>query len=250
MTRPTHDDNRWHVISHCLTAASHFVPPSQSPAPALQSLRDMIPSLPDEANKANGPPATVQQTLELVRTASNLLFHLDGYSFTNPLSWESVARAGRILEDLTIQLEAIVRKETADLVRGLYVIVDPKVTGGREPMAIARASVRGGARMLQLRDKLRDKGQSLALGFELQKLCADSGVSLIINDHVDIATIVGSAGLHVGQTDIPVDAARQVLAPGQMLGRSNNSIEQLVESEQMGADHVAFGAVFETDTTG
>ena len=164
MTRPTHDDNRWHVISHCLTAASHFVPPSQSPAPALQSLRDMIPSLPNEVNKAIGPPATVQQTLELVRTASNLLFHLDGYSFTNPLSWESVARAGRILEDLTIQLEAIVRKETADLVRGLYVIVDPKVTGGREPMAIARASVRGGARMLQLRDKLRDKGQSLALG--------------------------------------------------------------------------------------
>ena len=104
--------------------------------------------------------------------------------------------------------------------------------------------------MLQLRDKLRDKGQSLALGFELQKLCTDSGVSLIINDHVDIAAIVGSAGLHVGQTDIPVDAARQVLAPGQMLGRSNSGIEQLVESEHMGADHVAFGAVFETNTTG
>ena len=104
--------------------------------------------------------------------------------------------------------------------------------------------------MLQLRDKFRDKGESLALAFDLQKLCASSGVSLIINDHVDIAAIVDSAGIHLGQTDVPVNQARLVLAPGQVLGRSNRDIEQLIESERMGADHVAFGAIFETNTTG
>ena len=250
MTRHGGNYSLYQVIFHCLATVSMFVPPTQSPVSALRSLRDTIPSLPTGANKGNVPPTTAQQTLELVSTASNLLSHLDESSAANPLGWESVAGVLRILEDLKIQLGAIVRKEKAHLVKGLYVIIDPRVTGGRDPMAIAQASVRGGARMLQLRDTLRDKGQSIALGFELQKLCTDSGVSLIINDHVDIAAIVGSAGLHVGQTDIPVDAARQVLAPGQMLGRSNSGIEQLVESEHMGADHVAFGAVFETNTTG
>ncbi len=206
--------------------------------------------MPSTAESSDGPPATAQQTLELVLSASQLLSHLDESSNANPLGWETVAAITRILDDLTVQLGSTVRKEKADLVRGLYVIIDPRVTGGREPMAIAQASVRGGARMLQLRDKLRDKGESLALAFDLQKLCAESGVSLIVNDHFDIAAIVGSAGVHVGQTDIPVDRARQVLAPQQVLGRSNRDIEQLVESEQMGADHVAFGAVYETNTTG
>ncbi len=117
-------------------------------------------------------------------------------------------------------------------------------------MEIAKAAVRGGARMLQLRDKLRDKGESLPLAIGLQKLCAESGASLILNDHADVAAIVGSAGLHVGQTDLPVEQARQVLAPNQVLGRSNHEIEELLESERMGVDHVAFGAIYHTDTKG
>ena len=84
----------------------------------------------------------------------------------------------------------------------------------------------------------------------MQKLCLESGASLIINDHADIAAVVGSAGLHVGQTDLPVEQARRVLAPQQILGRSNHEIEELVESEQMGADHVAFGAIYHTVTKG
>ena len=85
---------------------------------------------------------------------------------------------------------------------------------------------------------------------DLQKLCHESGASLILNDHADVAAIVGSAGLHVGQTDLPVEQARLVLAPHQVLGRSNHEIEELVESERMGADHVAFGAIYHTDTKG
>ena len=250
MTNPSLDYSRYQAIFHCLEAASRFVAPVQSPVPALRNLRDIIPSLPTVNNVSDGPPATAQQTLELIRAASNLLSHLNESSSANPLGWETMVGITRILEDLAAQLGSTVRKEKADLVSGLYVIIDPRVTGGREPLAIAQASVRGGARMLQLRDKLRDKGESLRLAFELQKLCADSGVSLIVNDHVDIAAIIGSIGVHVGQSDIPVDQARQVLSPGQVLGRSNRDIEQLVESEQMGADHVAFGAVFNTNTTG
>ncbi|PKB74055.1 MAG: thiamine-phosphate diphosphorylase [SAR202 cluster bacterium Io17-Chloro-G8] len=136
------------------------------------------------------------------------------------------------------------------MVRGLYVIIDPQVTGGRDPFVIAKAAIQGGARMLQLRDKLRDKGESLPLAHDLQKLCAEAGASLILNDHADVAAIVGAAGLHVGQTDLPVEQARQVLASHQVVGRSNHEIEELVESERMGADHVAFGSIYHTDTKG
>ena len=245
--------SHYQVIFHCIESASRFVPPALSPAPALQSLRDVIPSLPAASAMAetdDGPPTSAQQTLELVSVAADLLSHLDESSSANPLGWETLAGVGRILDALTSQLGSAIRREKADLVRGLYVIIDPQVTGGRDPLAIAQAAIQGGARMLQLRDKLRDKGESLPLAIDLQKLCAKSGASLILNDHADVAAIVGSAGLHVGQTDLPVEQARQVLAPHQVLGRSNHEIEELLESERMGVDHVAFGAVYHTDTKG
>ena len=216
----------------------------------MQSLRDIIRSLASLSEPEMSPPRTAQQTLELVSTASKLLSHVNDSSSVNGLEREPVSNIIQVLNELTIQLGSSVRKEKANLIKGLYVIIDPKVTGGRNPLTIAQASVRGGASMLQLRDKFRDKDESLALAFDLQKLCASSGVSLIINDHVDIAAIVESDGVHVGQTDVPVNQARLVLAPGQVLGRSNRDIEQIIESERMGADHVAFGAIFDTNTTG
>ncbi len=104
--------------------------------------------------------------------------------------------------------------------------------------------------MLQLRDKLRDKGEILPLATALQKLCQDNDVLLIINDHVDLAAALGTdlVGAHVGQTDLPVAQARQVLLPQQVLGRSNREIDLLIQSQEMGADHVAFGAIYPSTT--
>ncbi|SVD66741.1 uncharacterized protein METZ01_LOCUS419595, partial [marine metagenome] len=112
------------------------------------------------AETDDGPPTSAQQTLELVSVAADLLSHLDESSSANPLGWETLAGVGRILDALTSQLGSAIRREKADLVRGLYVIIDPQVTGGRDPLAIAQAAIQGGARILQLRDKLRDKGES------------------------------------------------------------------------------------------
>ncbi len=229
------------------------MPPAQSPAPALQSLRDLIPSMPAASAMAetdDGPPTSAQETLQLASLAGNLLSLLDESSPANPLGWETLAGVKRTLDELTDQLASTIRKEKADLVRGLYVIIDPQVTGGREPLAIAHAAIQGGASMLQLRDKLRDKGESLPLAIELQKLCTGAGASLIINDHADVASIVGSAGLHIGQTDLPVEQAQRIIASHQVIGRSNRELEQIVESEQMGADHVAIGAIYRTTTKG
>ncbi len=168
----------------------------------------------------------------------------------NPLGGEMMSALFNVLADLAAESGAAVRRERSGLIRGLYVIIDPEVTGGRDPFTVAQAALRGGASILQLRDKLRDKGESLPLALALQKLCQESGAQLIMNDHADLAAVVGSAGLHVGQTDMPVHQARQVLAAGQVVGRSNHEIEELIESQEMEADHLAFGPIYQTGTKG
>ena len=187
------------------------------------------------------------EALNLANTAAGLLSTLD---IGAEIPDDSALQLRRALDDAMSRIGAAIRQAQADRIRGLYVIIDPEVTGGRDPLDIARAAVNGGARMLQLRDKLRDKGEQLPLGMALRDLCAANDALLIINDHADLAAALGPdhVGLHVGQTDLPVAEARKVLAPGQVLGRSNREIDLIVESQQMGADHVAFGAMYTTTT--
>ena len=195
-------------------------------------------------------PQTGEQALSLIATAQMLLSQLATGESSSPLPSETAVHVRNDLAELAAEVGAAVRREKAEQVRGLYVIIDPQVTGGREPYDIAVAAINGGARMLQLRDKLRDKGESLPLALALQDLCHRNGALLIINDHADVAAAVGSGGLHVGQTDLPVAQARQILSPHQVLGRSNREYEQLEESRAMGADHVAFGAIYATTSKG
>ncbi len=194
-----------------------------------------------------GRPGNRREALALAGAARNLL---EVMLNAGQIGADSALQLRRALDDATARIGGVMRKEQADRIRGLYVIIDPEVTGGREPLDIARAAINGGARMLQLRDKLRDKGEQLPLGEALRDLCAANGALLIINDHADLAAALGGddVGLHVGQTDLPVSEARKILAPGQVLGRSNREIDLIVESQQMGADHVAFGAMYTTTT--
>ena len=187
------------------------------------------------------------ESLILADTALGLLSTLE---IGGEIPADSALQLRRALDDAMSRIGAAVRQAQAERIHGLYVIIDPEVTGGRDPLDIARAAVNGGARMLQLRDKLRDKGEQLPLGIALRDLCATNDALLIINDHADLAAALGPehVGLHVGQTDLPVAEARKILAPGQVLGRSNREIDLIVESQQMGADHVAFGAMYTTTT--
>ena len=187
------------------------------------------------------------EALNLAHTARGLLSLLE---IGGEIPADAALQLNRALDDAVSRIGAALRQTQADRIRGLYVIIDPEVTGGRDPLDIARAAINGGARMLQLRDKLRDKGEQLPLGIALRDLCAANDALLIINDHADLAAALGPehVGLHVGQTDLPVAEARKILAPGQVLGRSNREIDLIIESQQMGADHVAFGAMYTTTT--
>jgi thiamine-phosphate pyrophosphorylase len=217
----------------------------------LHRLHDLTTDLQATAGvslQASFPHPTVSRALTLASTSRGLLAALSEETGSQPFSAETSQALSQALNVLLVGLGAALRKEQAHRIRGLYVIIDPEVTGGRDPLEIAAGAIKGGARMLQLRDKLRDKGETLLLGMELQQLCQANDVLLVINDQVDLAAAIGSGGAHVGQTDLPVAEARRVLAPHQVVGRSNRELEQLIESQEMGADHVAFGSIYQTST--
>src|SRR4030042_2141446 len=93
-------------------------------------------------------------------------------------------------------------------ISGLYVIIDPQQTQGRAPVEVARQALHGGARILQWRDKTRDKGEQLAPARSLRQLCSEQGALFIVNDHVDLALACAADSAHLGQKDLPVSAVR------------------------------------------
>ncbi|MGD0205946.1 MAG: thiamine phosphate synthase [Dehalococcoidia bacterium] len=135
----------------------------------------------------------------------------------------------------------------ATLPRGLYVIIDPEVVGGRQEEEIARQAIEGGARLVQLRDKQREKGLQLAVARRLKEVCAQAGVPLIINDHLDLALASDADGVHVGQKDLPVSIVRRLM-PAAIIGCSTNNVEEALRAQADGASYVSVGRLFPTDS--
>ena len=140
------------------------------------------------------------------------------------------------------------RKALASKIKGLYVIVDAQAAQGRDLVKVAEAVLRGGARIIQLRDKVHDKGDVLPAARSIRDLCREHDALLIINDHADLAVACSAHGVHLGQHDLPTREARDVLRPDQMIGTSNALLEEALESARQGADYVAVGAIFPTTT--
>ena len=203
---------------------------------------DHLPEQP--AGPPTRSPASTEEALANVRLATvaveNLL--LLG-AVDQPLAARSTAALARIQARLSAQL----REVRAAKLRGLYVIIDPAASRS-DPLAVAAAALRAGSSAIQWRDKLRDKGDQIPDCLRLLDLCAGHDALFIVNDHADLAASCGAHGVHVGQHDLPISRARQVMAPHQIAGRSNATVEEAAESHGQGADYVAIGAIFPTGT--
>ena len=162
----------------------------------------------------------------------------------SPHDREQGAPLRDLLAGAALKLGARLRQVNVTKMRGLSVIVDPTLTGGRDVLAVAQAALEGGATAIQLRDKIHDKGDVLPLARQLTELCQRYGAACIINDHADLAVACGAHGLHLGQHDLPLAEARRVLHPWQFVGRSNALLEEAQRSYQEGADYIAVGAMF------
>jgi thiamine-phosphate pyrophosphorylase len=127
----------------------------------------------------------------------------------------------------------------------LYAIVDPLDTG-RSPIDLAAALLDGGARLVQLRLKAASAREVLQVARAVLPLARRAGALLIVNDRPDVARAAGADGVHLGQDDLPVAAARTVLGAGGIVGVSTHSVGQARATAAAGADYLGVGPVFET----
>ena len=128
----------------------------------------------------------------------------------------------------------------------LYVVTDPDVLGGRSPVKAVREIIKGGCRMIQLRDKKASIGQYYRWAKEISKICKNEGATFIVNDYADICMEVEADGLHIGQSDVPVAVARKLLGYNKILGLSTHSKEQALKGSKSGADYISIGPIFST----
>ena len=136
---------------------------------------------------------------------------------------------------------------TARALPPLYAIVDPLDTG-RDPVLLAEALLAGGARLLQLRLKDTPTRTILAVAHELRLRTRRFAALLIVNDRPDIARAVQADGVHLGQDDVPLAAARTLLPRPALIGVSSHDARELDAALAAGPDYVAVGPIFATES--
>jgi thiamine-phosphate pyrophosphorylase len=134
------------------------------------------------------------------------------------------------------------RRRFRGLAGGAYV-----VTSG-DHLQVAREACRGGARIVQYREKDAPAARRLDTARQIRAFCRESGTLFIVNDQLDIAILSQADGVHVGQDDVAVRDARRLLPPEMVIGVSCSSLAEALEAERHGADYLGVGAVFATPT--
>jgi thiamine-phosphate pyrophosphorylase len=137
----------------------------------------------------------------------------------------------------------------ADLSRSrLYGILDLGYVELLDCAKMAAAMIAGGVDLIQLRAKELASAQIAELAADLHRLTNEHGVPLIINDHPEVARVVDAEGVHLGQDDMAIAAARQIAGANCMVGKSTHSVDQAIRAFYEGADYIGFGPIFATPT--
>jgi thiamine-phosphate pyrophosphorylase len=131
----------------------------------------------------------------------------------------------------------------------LYVVTDRQQTAGRPLEEVLSAAARGGAGAVQLREKDLSARDLYALGARLQEVLAPYNIPLLINDRLDVALALDSAGVHLAGHSLPTALARRILGPHKLIGVSTHSVEEAQRAAAEGADFVVFGPVYTTPST-
>jgi thiamine-phosphate pyrophosphorylase len=139
--------------------------------------------------------------------------------------------------------ERMARFEQADL----YVVITEEFCRERSPVFVLEQALDAGVKLVQLREKHMTDRQLFRRALEFRELCQRYDALLIVDDRVDIALASGADGVHVGQEDLPLEAARS-LAPDLIIGCSTHSVDEAVTAQEAGALYVNVGPVFATQT--
>jgi thiamine-phosphate pyrophosphorylase len=129
-----------------------------------------------------------------------------------------------------------------------YAITDQASARGRSDLEVAQGLIAAGATCLQYRAKKVPARDQWEMAFELCQLCRGAGRTFIVNDRVDLALDCGADGVHLGQDDTPLEAARRLGGKKMLIGRSTHSLAQALEAQAQGADYIGYGPLYPTAT--
>lgn len=141
--------------------------------------------------------------------------------------------------------------EIKSLPKGLYAICGDgpaRAPGGLAVLDQVRGVLAGGCRVLQLRLKNLGDREAVALLREVLRECREAGALCLVNDRVDWALVTRADGVHLGAEDLPIEAARQVLGRGFVIGATTRNREEIQTAARLGADYVGLGPVFPTQS--
>ena len=130
----------------------------------------------------------------------------------------------------------------------LYFITDSSPYTEEEFLSRVEEALSGGVTLIQLREKNRSTREYIHLAKKVHEIAKDHSVPLIIDDRIDVAMAVGSEGVHLGQSDMPVKIARSILGEGFIIGATTKTVGQALEAYNQGADYCGVGAIFPTTT--
>ena len=130
----------------------------------------------------------------------------------------------------------------------LYFITDS--TGLEENVFLYKVeqALSGGVTIIQLREKNKSTREYMHLAEKVHEISAKYGVPLIIDDRIDIAMAVNAEGVHLGQSDMPVNTARKIVGDSMIIGATTKTVEQALEAVKNGADYLGVGAIYPTTT--
>ena len=130
----------------------------------------------------------------------------------------------------------------------LYFITDSTGFSEEEFLRRTEAALQGGVTFLQIREKEKTTREYLDLARKVHELTRKYHVPLIIDDRLDIALAMDAEGVHLGQSDMPIDVARKILGPDRIIGATAKTVPQALEAYEQGADYLGVGAIYPTAT--
>jgi thiamine-phosphate pyrophosphorylase len=128
----------------------------------------------------------------------------------------------------------------------ICIITDTNVQKKYSHYQIAKLAIKGGADMIQFRDKSMQTAELMDTAKKISALCKKNKVLFIVNDRVDVAMVNNTDGVHLGTEDIPVKEARKLLGSKRIIGGTAHSMKEAIEREKEGADYIGFGHIYPT----
>ena len=130
----------------------------------------------------------------------------------------------------------------------IYLVTDEKSCNGKNFYKCIEESIKGGVKIVQLREKNISTKDFYEKALKVKEICKNYGVLFIINDRLDITQAVEADGIHLGQSDMPIEKAREILKDKFLIGATARNIEEAKKAELLGADYIGSGAIFGTST--